>query len=242
MYNMEVLNDLVGYKNLKIYQNSNWFTFSLDSVLLANFVTINPKTKKILDLGCGNAPIPLILSTKTKASIIGVEIQKDSYDLATKSVLYNHLENQIQLYNIDMKKLKDIYAGDSFDVIVCNPPYFKYRENSYLNDDIHKIIARHEKMIELDDILLLVKYLLKNNGVFAMVHRTERLIEIIEKFKKYGIEIKKIQFIYPKENSESNLMLIEGRKMGNSSLKMLPPLYIHKQNGDYTDEVLKMFE
>lgn len=239
---MEVLNDLVGYKNLKIYQNSDWFTFSLDSVLLANFVTINPKTKKILDLGCGNAPIPLILSTKTKASIVGVEIQKDSYDLATKSVLYNHLENQIQLYNIDMKKLKDIYESDSFDVIVCNPPYFKYRENSYLNDDIHKIIARHEKMIELDDILSLVKYLLKNNGVFAMVHRTERLIEIIEKFKKYGIEIKKIQFIYPKENSESNLMLIEGRKMGNSSLKMLPPLYIHKQNGDYTDEVLKMFE
>ena len=155
---MEVLNDLVGYKNLKIYQNSDWFTFSLDSVLLANFVTINPKTKKILDLGCGNAPIPLILSTKTKASIVGVEIQKDSYDLATKSILYNHLENQIQLYNIDMKKLKDIYEGDSFDVIVCNPPYFKYRENSYLNDDIHKIIARHEKMIELDDILLLVKY------------------------------------------------------------------------------------
>lgn len=239
---MEVLNDLVGYKNLKIYQNSDWFTFSLDSVLLANFVTINPKTKKILDLGCGNAPIPLILSTKTKASIVGVEIQKDSYDLATKSVLYNHLENQIQLYNIDMKKLKDIYEGDSFDVIVCNPPYFKYCESSYLNDDIHKIIARHEKMIELDDILSLVKYLLKNNGVFAMVHRTERLIEIIEKFKKYGIEIKKIQFIYPKENSESNLMLIEGRKMGNSSLKMLSPLYIHKQNGDYTDEVLKMFE
>ena len=100
---MEVLNDLVGYKNLKIYQNSDWFTFSLDSVLLANFVTINPKTKKILDLGCGNAPIPLILSTKTKASIVGVEIQKDSYDLATKSVLYNHLENQIQLYNVYMK-------------------------------------------------------------------------------------------------------------------------------------------
>ena len=108
MYNMEVLNDLVGYKNLKIYQNSDWFTFSLDSVLLANFVTINPKTKKILDLGCGNAPIPLILSTKTKASIVGVEIQKDSYDLATKSVLYNHLENQIQL-------LLDKYHDDGKD-------------------------------------------------------------------------------------------------------------------------------
>ena len=183
---------------------------------------------------------------------MGVASIEDVLDYVSNTDLKKHLdrckndheklENQIQLYNIDMKKLKDTYEGDSFDVIVCNPPYFKYRESSYLNDDIHKIIARHEKMIELDDILSLVKYLLKNNGVFAMVHRTERLIEIIEKFKKYGIEIKKIQFIYPKENSESNLMLIEGRKMGNSSLKMLPPLYIHKQNGDYTDEVLKMFE
>ena len=238
----EEINHLLGYNDMKIIQRRDMFTFSLDTVLLANFCAITKDMTTIVDFGTNNAAIPLILTQRTHKKIIGVEIQKDSYDLATKSVLYNHLENQIQLYNINMKKLKDIYEGDSFDVIVCNPPYFKYRESSYLNDDIHKIIARHEKMIELDDILSLVKYLLKNNGVFAMVHRTERLIEIIEKFKKYGIEIKKIQFIYPKENSESNLMLIEGRKMGNSSLKMLPPLYIHKQNGDYTDEVLKMFE
>ena len=100
---MEVLHDLVGYKNLKIYQNTDWFLFSLDSVLLANFVTINKNVKNIIDLGCGNAPIPLILSTKTKAHIIGVEIQKDSYNLAKKSVVYNELDNQIELINIDMK-------------------------------------------------------------------------------------------------------------------------------------------
>ena len=239
---MEVLNDLVGYKDLKIYQNTDWFSFSLDSVLLPNFVTLNKNISTIMDLGCGNAPIPLILSTKTDAKIIGVEIQKDSYDLAVKSVKYNKLENKIQLLNMDMKDLKSLYSGDSIDVITCNPPYFKYLETSNLNDDIHKIIARHEKMITLEDILIISKYLLKNNGVLAMVHRTDRLIEIISLFKKHGFEVKKLRFIYPKDKAESNMMLIEGRKNGNVGLKLLPPLYAHNSDGSYTEEVLKMFE
>ncbi len=238
---MEVLHDLVGYKNLKIYQNTDWFLFSLDSVLLANFVTINKNVKNIIDLGCGNAPIPLILSTKTNAHIIGVEIQKDSYNLAKKSVVYNKLDNQIELINIDMKELKKIYNSDSIDIITCNPPYFKYSSNSNINEDEHKVIARHEKMITLDDILLLARYLLKNNGCIAMVHRTDRLIEIINTFQKYGLEIKKIRFVYPKEGSESNMVLIEGRKNGKVGLKLLPPLYVHNTNG-YTDEVMTMFE
>ncbi len=239
---MEVLNDLVGYKNLKIFQNKEWFTFSLDSILLPNFVTLNKNIETIIDLGCGNAPIPLILSTKTKAKIIGVEIQKDSYDLAKKSVEYNHLENQITLLHLDMKQLKDYYSSDSIDVITCNPPYFKYLETSQLNDDIHKIIARHEKMITLEEIISLSRYLLKNNGVLAMVHRTDRLIEIIQLFEKYGLEIKKLRFIYPKVGSESNMILIEGRKNGNVGLKVLSPLYVHYEDGNYTKEVLKMFE
>ncbi len=239
---MEVLNDLVGYKNLKIFQNKEWFTFSLDSILLPNFVTLNKNIETIIDLGCGNAPIPLILSTKTKAKIIGAEIQKDSYDLAKKSVEYNHLENQITLLHLDMKQLKNYYSSDSIDVITCNPPYFKYLETSQLNDDIHKIIARHEKMITLEEIVSLSRYLLKNNGVLAMVHRTDRLIEIIQLFEKYGLEIKKLRFIYPKVGSESNMILIEGRKNGNVGLKVLSPLYVHCEDGNYTKEVLKMFE
>ncbi len=239
---MEVLHDLVGYQNLKIYQNTDWFSFSLDSILLSNFVTLNQKIETILDLGCGNAPIPLILSTKTKAKIIGVEIQKDCYDLAKKSVSYNHLENQITILPMDMKDLKNIYCSDSIDVITCNPPYFRYLETSNLNDDIHKIIARHEKMVTLEEIISLSKYLLKNNGVLAMVHRTDRFIEMIQLFEKYGLEVKKIRFIYPKQNTESNLVLIEGRKNGRVGLKILPPLYVHHENGNYTEEVLKMFE
>lgn len=239
---MEVLNDLVGFKDLKIYQNPEWFSFSLDSVLLPNFVTLNKNIKTIMDLGCGNAPIPLILSTKTDAKIIGVEIQKDCYDLAIKSVLYNHLEDRIELLNLDMKELKNTYSSDSIDVITCNPPYFKYLETSNLNDDEHKMIARHEKMITLEEIIVLSRYLLKNNGVLAMVHRTDRLIEIINLFEKYGIEVKKLCFVYPKMNTESNMVLIEGRKNGKVGLKLLPPLYIHYEDGSYTEEVLKMFE
>ena len=239
---MEVLNDLVGYKNLKIYQNTEWFSFSLDSVLLPNFVTLNKNIETIMDLGCGNAPIPLILSTKTNAKIIGVEIQKDSYELARKSVLYNHLENQIELLNMNMKDLRNMYSSDSIDVITCNPPYFKYLETSNLNENIHKVIARHEKMITLEEIVSLSRYLLKNNGVLAMVHRTDRLIEIISLFSKYGLEVKKLRFIYSKMNTESNMVLIEGRKNGKTGLKLLPPLYAHNEDGSYTEEVLKMFE
>ena len=239
---MEVLNDLLGYHDLKIFQNTDWFSFSLDSVLLPNFVTINKNVRNILDLGCGNAPIPLILSTKTDAHIVGVEIQKDSYDMALKSVKYNNLENQIELLNVDMKNLKSIYQGDSFDVITCNPPYFKYLKTSNLNDDEHKVIARHEKMITLEEVLSISKYLLKNNGVLAIVHRTERLVEIFNLFQKYGLEVKKVRLIYPKKNSESNMVLVEGRKNGNPGLKILPPLYVHEEDGNYTSDVTNMFE
>lgn len=239
---MEVLNDLVGYDNLKIFQNTDWFSFSLDSVLLANFVTINKNISSILDLGCGNAPIPLILSTKTNVNIVGVEIQNDCYELARKSVLYNKLEDRISLLNMDMKELKKKYNSDTFDVITCNPPYFKYLETSNLNDDIHKIIARHEKEISLEEVISIAKYLLKNNGVFAVVHRTDRLIEIINLFQKYYLEVKKIRFVYPKTNSESNIVLVEGRKNGKTGLKLLPPLYVHNDDGSYTEDVLAMFK
>lgn len=239
---MKVLNDLVGYKNLSIYQNPEWFSFSLDSVLLPNFVTLNKNIKVIMDLCSGNAPIPMILSTKTCAKIIGVELQSDVYELAIDSVKHNHLEDRIELLNMDIKDLKSKYLSDSIDVITCNPPYFKYLETSNINDDIHKVIARHEKMITLEEIVDISHYLLKNNGVLAMVHRTDRLIEIINLFNKYGLEIKKLRFIYPNEDKESNLILVEGKKNGNIGLKVLPPLYVHNDDGSYRDEVLKMFE
>lgn len=239
---METINDLVGYNNLKIYQNDDWFKFSLESVLLPNFVTINPNTKNILDLCTGNAPIPLILTTRTKAKIIGVEIQKDIYDLAIKTININKLANQIQIINEDILNIKKLYESDYFDIITVNPPYFKVKENSIKNQDIHKTIARHEYKITIEDIIKISKKLLKNNGRLALVHRTERFFEIIDLLKNNNLIPKKIQFIYPKVNSESNLFMIEAVKNGKDGVTFLSPLYVHNEDGTYKEEILKVFQ
>ena len=154
---MEIVNRLLNYKDLKIVQNTDWFAFSLDSVLLANFVTINKNAKNIIDLCTGNAPIPIILSTKTNASIIGVELQKEIYDLAKKSIDINNLNDKITILNKDVNELINEYKTDTFDVITCNPPYFKVKETSNLNDNMIKTIARHEIYLELDEIFSLSK-------------------------------------------------------------------------------------
>ena len=239
---MEVTNYLLGYKDKYIVQNTQMFNFSLDSVLLPNFVTLNKNIKNILDIGCGNAPIPLILSTKTSALITGVEIQKDVYDLAVKSVKINDLENQINIINADINELYNKFETESFDVITCNPPFFKVSEQSNLNKSDYKTIARHEVKLNLDDIFKISKKLLKNNGYIAIVHRPERLLDILESMKKYNIEPKKIQFIYPKTNMEANILLVEGKKNGNKGLKILPPIYTHLENGEYTEQIKKYFE
>ena len=239
---MKVINYLLGYKDLYIMQDNEMFHFSLDSVLLPNFITINKNTNNILDIGCGNAPIPLILSTKTNAKITGVEIQKEVYDLAKESVEYNKLENQISIINADINEYyKEIEQG-SIDIITCNPPYFKYQKDSNINDSEYKTIARHEVTLNLEQLMSISKKLLKTNGIIGIVHRPERLIDIIIEMKKNNIEPKKIQLVYPHMDEEANILLIEGRKNGKAGLKILPPLYSHKEDGDYTDEIKKFFE
>lgn len=238
---MKVTNDLLNYNGLKIIQDDNYFNFSLDSVLLPNFVTLNKNIKRIIDLGTGNAPIPMILTTMTDAKIYGIELQKDIYNLAVESVELNKLNDKITLINDDMKNLGKYFESNSFDVIVCNPPYFKLNEGSNVNETEQKTIARHEKYITLNEIVEIAKKFLNNNGTFAMVHRTDRLIEIIELMRKNNIEPKKIQLIYPKEGTESNLVLIEGRKNGNTGLKVMPPLIIHNKNGEYAEKIKKIF-
>lgn len=239
---MKTINSLLNYKDLKIVQNTEWFSFSLDSVLLANFVTLNKKIGNILDIGTGNAPIPLILSQKTNAKIYAVEIQEKVYELAKESIEINHLNEKITLINEDINVLYTNFESDFFDVITCNPPYFKLEKESILNKNDYKTIARHEMFLNLDSLFKIAKKLLKNNGVIAVVHRPERLIEIIELMKKHNIEPKRLQFIYPKRDSDSNTILIEGVKNGASGLKILKPLYIHDENGNYLDDIRKLFE
>ncbi len=240
----EIINDLLGYEGLKIIQRPDAFNFSLDSTLLADFVTIRLRDKKIMDLGCGNGYIPIFLSLRTKSNqIYGVEIQADIADLAARSVTLNHLNDRVTIINDDMKNISKHFPASFFDVITCNPPYFKFKESSNINQNDYLTIARHEVKITLDQVLKIVQVLLKEGGTFAMVHRTERMLDVIETFRKNGIEPKKLRFVYPKKtSSESMMILIEGQKSKNTGgLKVLPPMYIYNKNGKYTKEVLNIF-
>ena len=171
---MKVLNDLLKYQNLKIYQDPECFVFSLDSILLPNFVTIRKNTKRILDICTGTAPIPLILSRKTKALITGVEIQKNIADLAEESVKINGLDDQIKIINADIKTYQ---TEEKFDLITCNPPYFKVTSLKNLNENQAKSIARHEITIDLETINKISSKLLNEQGICGLVHRASRVKE-----------------------------------------------------------------
>ena len=238
---MKVKNRLLNFKDKYIYQNDDYFAFSLDSVLLANFVTIKLSDKKIIDFCSGNAPIPMLMSFRTNARIFGVELQKDIYELGSESIVENKMDEQITLINDDVKNVDKIIDLESIDIVTCNPPYFKYQDDSLVNINDIKTIARHEVKLNLEDVIKASRYILKNGGTFAMVHRPDRMIEIINLMQKYGIEPKKMRLVYPKKGKEANILLIEGIKNGKTGLKVLSPLFTHNEDGSYVSEIKEMF-
>ena len=238
---MIVRNNLLNFKDAYIYQDTDYFKMSLDSLLLANFVTINLRDNKILDIATGNAPIPMLLTYRTKADSYGVELQEPVYNLGRISIHENKMTEQITLINDDAKNLVNMFESDTFDVITCNPPYFKTKNEEFENDNDIKTLARHEKSLILEDIFVIARKLLKNNGRLAMVHRTERFIEIIEMAKKYNFEPKRVRFVYPNSKKISDLVLIECVLNGKSGLRLEQPLFVYSDKGEYTEEVRMMF-
>lgn len=237
----EVLNELLGFDDNYIIQRTDMLNFSLDSVLLANFVSLVKGIETIVDFGTGNAPIPLLLTKRTDAQLVGVEIQPEVADMAIRTISINGLEDQIRVIHDDLKQMPTHFESGSVDVVVSNPPFFKYEPTSNINKTEYLTIARHEVMATLDDIVKNAAYLLNNNGYFAMVHRPDRMIDIIETFKKYKLEPKRMQLIYPKVGREAHMLLIEGRKNGRPGLRILPPFIVHEADGSYTPEVLAYF-
>lgn len=236
-----IWNELLGREKYQICQDPDVFNFSLDSMLLASFATINKNVKTICDLCTGNAPIPMYLTLRTNAKIVGVEIQEYIAKLANMSIEKNHLENQIQVVNDNLININEKIGKHTFDLVLCNPPFFKIGSH-HVNPNDMKAIARHEILATLDDIVKEASLLLNSKGRFAMVHRPDRILEIIDTFRKYKIEPKRIQFVYPKINSECNHILIEGIKDGSEgSLRILPPLYVYKDDGKWTEEILKIY-
>jgi len=233
--------DDLEYKGLKIIQNKNGFCFGIDSVLLSDFAKEIKKDSKVLDLGTGTGIISILLCGKTNLKeIIGVEIQDEVYEMAKKSSELNKLENKFKLINEDIKKLSKIFPANSFDAIVTNPPY-KKENTGLISEDKTNLISRHEIMCNIDDVAKQASFLLKSNSSIYMVHRPDRLVDIIEALRKYKLEPKNIKFIYPKINKEPNLVLIKATKCGKPFLKMEKPLIVYNEDGNYTDEILKIY-
>ena len=231
------LDDVLGYKNLKIFQDSNFFSFSLDSIVLANYTRIRLRDRKIIDFCTGNAVVPLILSQRCSHAIDCVEIQKSLSLLASKSISVNNLNDRIFLYNMDVKDFCNISNNQSsYDLVLCNPPYFKNNVNSTKNIVYEKKVARHEILISLEEVIRCAMRILKDNGCFSMVHRTDRLVEIIDLMKKYNLEPKSIKFVYQRVDSPSSLVLIQAQKNGKVGLTVEKPLILYKQDGSISEE------
>ncbi|KMV78029.1 tRNA1(Val) (adenine(37)-N6)-methyltransferase [Faecalibacillus faecis] len=239
MENKEVVNYLLAHNDLKIIQRKDMFNFSLDTVLLSQFCTINKDVRNIVDFGTNNAAIPLLLSKRTPKKITGIEIQEEAVELAKRNVQMNDLEEQIEIIHGDIKEV--VKTLPKAQLIICNPPFFKVGEDSNLNENEYLTIARHEVKIDLEGIISSAAYLLDNKGRFAIVHRPDRMIDILNLMQKYDIEPKRIRFVYPKMNRESHVLLVEGMYKGKKGIKIESPLYAHNDDGSYSNEVRKMF-
>ncbi len=236
---MERIDDL-QFENLKIIQNTEWFRFGIDSVLLTEFARDIKDGKKIVDLGTGTGIISILLSKKVNPSkIIGVEVQEDVYKMAKKSIALNNLEDVLEIINSDIKDLK--LEKNFYDVVVTNPPYKKL--GTGINADNEKQqISRFETTASLDDWIKTASGLINSKGSFYMVYRTDRLVEVFETLRKYKLEPKRVRFVYSNINSESKLVMIKAVKNANPYVKIEKPLVIYNLDGSYTDEILNIYK
>ena len=236
----ERLDDL-ELNGLRIIQNKEYFCFGIDAVLLADFARDMKQNGVVMDLGTGTGIIPLILSAKTNCNkIVGVEIQEGVFNIAKRNVKLNNLENLIDLKNCNIKDLSEIYDMGSIDTIVTNPPY-KELGRGVVNETDNKLISRHEVKANLEDFIKVSGYLLKDKGTMYMVHKPERLVDILCLMRKYKVEPKVLRYVFSNVNSEPTLILIKAVKNGKSFLKTEKNLYIYDEIGNYSEEILKIY-
>ncbi len=225
---------------LKIIQDPKNFCFGVDAVLLAHFAKVR-KEELVLDLGTGTGIIPILLYALTKGKkFIGLEIQKDSVDIARRSLELNNITDAIEIHEGDIKELATLYKPSSFDVITTNPPYMN-AGGGIINDYSPKAIARHEILCSLEDIVAGASKLLKTSGRFYMINRPNRLIDIICTMRNYKLEPKVIRFIHSYVDKEPTMVLVEAVRSGKPFLTVMPPIIIYDAEGKYTSEVMDIY-
>lgn len=235
----ETLDDL-QLKGICVIQKKDAFRFGIDAVLLANFSKVR-RGANVIDLCSGTGIVPFILAGKTEASnIIGIEIQDEMVEMAKRSVLFNKLEDKIHFIHKDLKDLQSLKTLPKADVVTVNPPY-KLKNSGIINPNDKNAIARHEICCTLEDVIKAAKAVLKDNGRIYMIHRPDRLADIICTMREYKIEPKLIQMIQPNTQKAPNMVLIEGQNNGGTFLKWEKPLYVYNPDGSYTDEINEIY-
>lgn len=232
--------DFIQRKGYKIIQNPEVFCFGIDAVLLADFAKVKKKDR-VLDIGTGTGIIPILMYARYEnESYVGIDIQEDMVEMASRSVSMNNLENHIEMKHMDVKDISNKYESGSFDVVTSNPPYMKGKAG-LVNENESKMISRHEIKCSLEDIIKNAAYLLKDRGKLYMIHRPNRLVDIIYLMRKYRLEPKRMQMIHPKEGKSPTMVLIEGIKYANPEIIVEPALYVYNKDGSYTDEIYQIY-
>lgn len=235
----ERIDDLLTHE-LRIIQSSDVFSFSLDAVLLARFCSV-PAKGHIVDLCSGNGVIPLLLSTRTKAAITGVEIQELLWDMAVRNVRMNGLDDQIDIRLGDLRDISAPFRPGGAQLVTVNPPYIPVNGSSHINENKHVAIARHEVACTLDDVIAASSRLLMTGGKLALVHRPTRLGEIFAVLRRFRLEPKRIRYVHPRIDAEANMVLIEALRDGKPELRTMPPLIVYDDNGQYCRELLQVY-
>lgn len=235
----ETLDDL-GIKGIHVIQKKEGFRFGVDAVLLANFAKVK-KNASVIDLCTGTGIVPFILAGKTNAkNITGIEIQEEFVEMAERSVEFNNLEERVNFINGDLKNLALLKKLTKVDVLTVNPPY-KLQNSGIINLNDKNAIARHEICCTLEDVIIASRILLKDNGRMYMVHRPDRLVDIVTLMRKHKIEPKRIRMVHPSAGKAPNIVLVEGQRDGGAFLKWDDPLYVHTEDGGYTEEIISMY-
>lgn len=235
----ERIDDLQCHGRMLI-QNKSMFCFGIDAVLLANYAVVN-EGDVCMDLCTGNGIIPVLMEAKTKGKhYMGLEIQKESAELARRSVELNNTADRIDIVNDDLKNAVELYKRGRFDVVTVNPPYMN-ENHGIVNPSSPKAIARHEICCTLEDIISTSSALLRDKGRFYMVHRPQRLVQIFELCHSYRLEPKRMRMVYPSYGKNANMVLIEAVRGGNSQLTTEPPLIVYNEDGGYTEDVLRYY-
>lgn len=234
----ERIDDLLTCQ-LKIIQSAEVFSFSMDAVLLARFCSV-PAKGRILDMCTGNGVIPLLLSTRTKAPILGIEIQERLYDMAVRSVKLNGLEQQLEMIHGDLRDLHKQTGHGSFDVVTVNPPYLPVNAGEQ-NVNEYVAVARHEIFCTLEEVIAAAVRLAKPGGKVAMVHKPSRLTEILTLMRDYRLEPKRIRFVHARADQEANMVLIEAIRDGKPEVRLLPPLIVYRNDTEYCQELMDIY-